>query len=1764
MSELPENERRNNRSDPSPEVESGSAISDNLEVVDEKLSRREVFKKRRVSRKREKGRNKIKNKGRPRMDPHIGLEMFTKTVTPALTRWATIAGVDISDQIIREVEGLSALLIIMTGANDYSTMTAGLFLYIREKFPKSISSHIVSYVQDVLDDTDLSPQVGEEDSKKNNETKDTSEIVKNSWVEFIREIRDNWELCKGNRLFGQFSKIFGLLVTFGLCNADNVTFDIKGYKFIEPDLKVIHGNAQDIITAVCDTVVFFVETCYTAWKTKSFTPFLLGNSDASRLDMEYHELVRFWELARNGNLLKQHGVTDANFSSRLESMATKLKRLLPTLKGLDKQIIEKKFASILSIINDHAISKMAAGYRRAPFAIEFCGPSSQGKTFCAEQITAALFASAGIDNSKGKKFMFDSSKKHWDGARSDMNHFIINDHANVKPEFAENSPCDTIQKICDNAPCVAPMADLARKEKTWMEPELVTVTTNVKDLAARLYSACPFSIQRRMHIVLEVVAKKEFRKKGDGATSSLDSNKVLEKYTIDGKYVAPPFDDVWELEASIAVAPENLAVSAKYKVVEWRGQRLSGVSMEVIVNYCIEMFHIHREQQFKLIELQQSRSKKIELCGVNGCKQLKGHCMEHTCPEAKEPITFDVRQCQHVKFDYGDKNDDVPEKIDSDSESSSNSDSLSFSDDSLTSSYKLGLEQVMEIEKDEFERYGPHGATEKQESQFGDRFFSTFGKAGDMVKNRILGDVGSVSQGTEAVLCAGLLTTARIFVRRFDWVQLVPTDWLYNKTLSKFMMLCDAKRLRNTYVRRSIFQWSLFALGAGMLQYHNRFPFFRREINGAFIGSAFSLCALRQAYLLYDDERKFSANFVQKSVVQWSLLGIGSGLFHFHNRFPHCRQEINGTLTGTALALCLFRQSYMLQSVKDSYIEDLKNRNSITPMIKTLRDQHMETVVKASAIVGAAYTLAKLYKRWRSIDPQGSLEPTTKEEVKARDAEEDVWTEVAKRPLPVTSKSLLSCKEHLEKVVLKNLVYGSVNTGKKILMVNGLFIASNLVMVPNHYFQENEDLEVVFRKENPEACGGKFTTRLHVKSSVLIPGTDMRVCYSPSGGSFKSLVDYFPKDHYPEHNFVMVYRKKDGTILRYEGAARPKKVATVCTFRGGVYDKLSGNTFAGLCGAVLISRGSGGVITGLHLGGRADTPTGCYGSFTNAEITKAIGEVSKFEGVLFTGTAEKFEPQVLGMNVLSNEKIHKKNPLNFMPADSQIEYYGSCPGKVKSVSRVKVTPISHIVGEVCGVPNKWGPPKMKPDWFAWQKCLANLSNPGVSFPHDLFERAVVDYKKPLVPIFKNDLWNDTKPLSDYENINGIPGCKFIDAIKIGTSIGFPLTGPKSEYMTDVDVFDGDGLLNRKFKPEIMAEIARCEDCYKKGERAYCVAKACKKDEVLDQEKCRIFYGNSIALTFLVRKYFLPVARVLMMNPLKSECAVGINSFGPEWQQLMDYLKSKDKEEFLAGDYSKFDQKMAVQILLGSIRINIDFASVCVGYDTTSIKVMRAMAGDIAFACLAFDGNLIGLTCGGHISGNPMTSIFNSICNSLNMRCCFYTIYPEASDFREACALITYGDDNAGSVDPKFKNFNIKSCSEVLGRYGQTYTMPDKKSDLKPFITLEELEFLKRKSVFHESLGCEIGALVDDSCFKRLHCFVREKNPPISEEEACATNIDASLFDWFAHGKEFYEQRRTEMQEVARRAGLEILCKGLNRTYEERAQEWHDKYDSQLN
>jgi hypothetical protein len=1638
-------------------------------------------------------------------------EHFAMGLDHMLSSVSALAGQHLSEPVMMEIEGIIALLLALQGTRDFVSACAVLALYFRKYYDRSLAMQAMEYVQNFITD----PQGGLEDP----DLEGAEGASTYDWIEMMKNLHGNWSMVKENKLFGHLSKVLGLVVTMEMCKASDVTFSIKEMKLIEPDQKVIHGSAMDIVDAALGSVSFFVEIASLCWKNNSLKPLVVNDAAAIELDEEYANICSYWELVKNGNLKKVRGISDHEFDNRLEALGFKLRALLPNLKSFDKKLVQEKYSRLLNMKNDFTTMKLSSGTRKAPYAIELYGESSQGKSTLGEQALSAMLSSAKLPTGKEYQASYNPADKYMSTWTTDKLVMTIDDIANEKSDFVEKPPTRTIIDLCNNQPYYANMADLNSKGKIFVEPAIVLVTTNVKDLDARAYSNCPYSVQRRMNIVVTVNAKPQFQfKDSRGKAIGIDSAAVAREY--DSMEKEPLFDDIWTLTVERAVMPENKATTAQYEPLSYKGEKLIDVSFKRFLNFVIEEFHVHLRSQELIVGRMLRRQKQLHLCGVDGCVQMKEFCEEH-------PHT----DIQHHDGDhqYDETSDDEEEacramlstpesSVCSEEEEDSEFD---IEDDETVDDAESTIDPEWEAERERQEiihcRRYPEDMSGMipMDPHWGEEVYDALTSTGERIYNRISGDLFGFGEVTEGAAAYLILQQGRKFAKHWDWVQCVPSSWVHNPRFQMLAMAANSGRLRTIYIRRSCIIWTA-AISASAYT-------FRR----------------------------------------------GPGVF-----LPMC------TMTSAAAA---YLQLGMVKSVEKHYLIELEHRNSISDLYKDIRDKHVANMCKAGGIVAVLYGISKVYRIWRKrmrpseeevkpseeketkevepIEVQGALEPKTQQEIDERDKEESPWTQVALRPLPIQKAAANTTVEQLRKIVDKNLTYGTVETDDGNLAVNCLFLRANVAVVPQHYFKQ-DNIKITFRKEQPEQAAGMFSAKLSKSKSYFIPNTDLALCYVSSGGSFKDLGKYLPAGQLSKLEFDLTYRSKEGCLTKASGLADYCLTGhSETSFEGLSYKSLTMNTRPGLCGAVITSSAKP-MILGFHLGGRSGTPQGCAGILTMEQYRNGLAYLRELEGVLLTGTGEQFDERVMGVDIMTNKPLHKKSPLNFQPHRSQIQYFGSCIGHTTFRSSAKPTIITEHVTDVTGAPNIYCGPIEQPQWEPWQKALENMAVPAEQFEWDILDLAIKDYKKPLIPIFKSEFWNKTRPLTDLENWNGVPGKKFLDRVKASTSIGFPLTGKKSEYLVEIEPL---GDYTKVVEPVeiIQKEIDRCMDCYKRGERAFPIAKACKKDEVLSKRKCRIFFSNPTAFTFLVRKYFLPILRVLQFHPLLSECCVGVNCHGPEWDELVKHMLKFGIERLFMGDYGNYDQKLVAQILLAALRILIDFAKL-VDYDPEDIAVMEAMSGDLVYAIINFNGDLIGLTEGSHISGNSLTVILNGICGSLNMRCYFFSNnkLPEGAEqmnFRDFAALCTYGDDNGGTVSEKLKNFTIKGASKFLAKYGQKFTMPDKESELVDFLPVEEFEFLKRKSVYHPKLGVELGALCDKSCFKMLHYYLRDKRSPNTPEYACALNIDTACREWFNHGEEVYEKRREQLQEIAKRAEISHLCEELNTTYDERVFEWKKRY-----
>jgi hypothetical protein len=869
--------------------------------------------------------------------------------------------------------------------------------------------------------------------------------------------------------------------------------------------------------------------------------------------------------------------------------------------------------------------------------------------------------------------------------------------------------------------------------------------------------------------------------------------------------------------------------------------------------------------------------------------------------------------------------------------------------------------------------------------------------------------------------------------------------------------------------------------------------------------------------------------------------------------------------------ICCTRQTYELMA-----------RQRMLDLRETVR-YYLDSWHCKYALIGVgavAIILKALKSRKMVLDGNTGLQPETMDEIKERDSKENPWANCNSHPLPMSSPARTSKAEDVAKALRVNLVGVVSDTSKCTL---GFFITSNFMVVPRHFVEEHHvdgkrDIPIRCYRGSKKDVGGMFEDKLSVEYMRYIPDTDYAVCYVTSGGTFKDMRGFLPTDEQIRKcPAIIVTRETDKPVysqtqMFFQGTSsvRTKCFAednAVRTFKGGMYD-LPFETWKGMCMSPVLSDSIGCCILGFHLGGSGRVG-GC-GVLTQKMFANALNELAGVDGVVLGTSAGihtileaemgDFPEETYGKPILQNKEVHKKSATRFLPEGANIDMYGSVDCRVTPHSNVVLTLISPFVEKCMDVANKWGPPKMKGKGvYPYQAALAVSCIPSKPIGSPL-RRAVIDYKKIAANVRKRlpELFKMAAPLGEVETVSGLIGIKFIDPMNFTTSPGYPFSGPKIEKTDELNPEDYPHVGRpRTFKPEVWQEVQKAREILLSGQRFYALWKACLKDEAtkLTKDKVRVFQSAPLVIQILVRMYFLPIVRIIQLNPIAFECAVGVNAEGPEWQELWDAAMSKGADRVLAGDYKSYDARMPAQCTIAAFDILIDIAEQCGGYTEEDIKLMKAMVHEVVYPVLVYNGDLIQLF-GTNPSGQNLTVIINCIVNSLFLRSSFYSMYPE-KDFKEECSFLTYGDDVIGTVSENCKRFNHMTYAAWLKERDIMFTMPDKEADPVPFLNELEVDFLKRKCRYNPDLGMKVGLLDEDSIYKRLHNHILSKE--LTLEEHSAQNIETSLHDWFFYGRDVFEDRRNKLRAVAREAGILHMCSALDVSYDKRVLKWRVKY-----
>lgn len=757
----------------------------------------------------------------------------------------------------------------------------------------------------------------------------------------------------------------------------------------------------------------------------------------------------------------------------------------------------------------------------------------------------------------------------------------------------------------------------------------------------------------------------------------------------------------------------------------------------------------------------------------------------------------------------------------------------------------------------------------------------------------------------------------------------------------------------------------------------------------------------------------------------------------------------------------------------------------------------------------------------------------------AREERRNVWynptMQLATFEVPVASLSLANSKpEQVRDICSRNVVRIKIRYVKdgvnRVCSTGGVILVGNIVMVNEHTLPHVDHLKIeVISAPVTDGVTPNFEMFLHGSSIYRLPAHDIALFRALSLPPRKSLLKFWGETHVDISKAIVISRSIDGrTEFSVERGvtAYPKMHLPALGRDLNVYmvNKTT-MTKPGDCGALLVSCGPRGpIINGIHTFGNG-TLAG-YVHLSRTVLEESMNQLLTTTILPYVVQGSHGPDLTLEDKTIPLTTLHHKSVFRYFE-HGVVDLYGSlllprCAPK----SSVRPTYLSREMSEYFGVELKHGKPCMS-GWEPWRKNIVEMVQPPIVMDQNILHHCVKAFTTDILAYLDGTEWRDELFFLDKtESVNGMKGVLFVDRVNVSSSMGFPWNTSKRKYVR----FTGNAEEPEEitFTEDVWERFDAIVRHYKNGERAFPIFTGHLKDEAVTKEKMeakktRLFTGAPIDWSLVVRSRLLSFVRLVQLNKYAFEAGPGTVCQSSEWSDIREYLTYHGEARIVAGDYGKYDKRMIADIILAAFDVIVRIHKEA-GFSDNELRQIACIGYDVAFSIVNMGGDLVGFY-GTEPSGHPLTVIVNSLVNSLYMRYAYYKLNPgrEAITFKQNVHLFTYGDDNIMGVSTQAEWFNHTTIQSEMSKIGVEYTMADKSMETKPYMHINECNFLKRSWRWDEDVGDYLCPLDIDSIHKSLLIGVPSKE--ICPEEQMVDIISSANTEFWFHGKQTFEEHR---------------------------------------
>jgi hypothetical protein len=608
----------------------------------------------------------------------------------------------------------------------------------------------------------------------------------------------------------------------------------------------------------------------------------------------------------------------------------------------------------------------------------------------------------------------------------------------------------------------------------------------------------------------------------------------------------------------------------------------------------------------------------------------------------------------------------------------------------------------------------------------------------------------------------------------------------------------------------------------------------------------------------------------------------------------------------------------------------------------------------------------------------------------------------------------------------------------------------------------------------------------------------------------------------------------------------------------------------GQCGLpAVIQLGKGWVIAGIHVAGKADkveayvnlTYRGIILDGVQRLLTKqnmhtqrgyqshpAANVITESDDVAKTGLDRFVHPVEL------TAKPGAKSAMWYEKLD-HLDYIGTVKGPIvmnKKSSLIKSKfSLSGALDKMFDdikwdVQCDYGKPMMVPEFVQGQyispynESIKEL-NYDKGAPDPDIMRATVDYVcEHMIPQLQTLYPDGWAPITMQQAINGAREDHFCRRINPTTGSGFGYTGIKDTHIPVVD--DDENFLTREATAELRTNVLKILERCELGDQFHPVYKTQLKDEPRTHAKIakgqtRMFYMEAIDMLIATRMMLFPLYSAMVEHGEVFSTAVGVDMHRGA-SALYEEMTSFSRIH-LAEDLKAYDKSIPplVRQAWNTVIMRVLEA---MGYNRKALRIVDGMLSALSMPVFMILQDMY-MVIGSQPSGKYATAEDNSGVNLIMSvyawkKAFFMAKVPEP-DFYDHVRLKSYGDDIWIAIKEAIKAYynSVIRARIFKDDFHMIATDPSKSAEIRPTMSPEEVDFLKRTFRDHPVLKKKVATLAKSSIRKTLEWFL-----PSTSVSYCDQFISASS----SALRELFFWETEENYETARKALIEHCAQDL--------------------